>query len=93
MTLRLLDSVAALDQRGVLLFSMDEENAPLVSANVRLTDALHQTHIVTAASEQDGLYTFHLAHGDAAYFERLFRNIRVDATLFTFEPEIVPPCQ
>ena len=35
--------------------------------------------------EQDGLYLLHLPDGDAAYWERLFRKVTVDATLVTLE--------
>jgi len=41
-------------------------------------------------SVQDGLCTLHLPQGEAAYFERLFRDVRVDATLFTLVEDA--PC-
>ena len=33
--------------------------------------------------EQEGLYLLMLPDGDAAYWERLFRKVTVDATLVT----------
>ena len=35
-----------------------------------------------AAARQDGLYTLYLPDGDPAYFGRLLRDVRVDATCF-----------
>ena len=90
MRLRLMDEVMPLDGRGILLLSMDEENAPLLQSGARITDARGGVHTVGALKAQDGLYTLHLPDGDAAYFERLFRDVRVDATLFTFEAGAEP---
>lgn len=92
MKLRVLDELIAPEGRGVVLLSMDEDNAPLLVAGLELTDALGKAHSLQAVSMEDGVYMLHLPQGEAAYFERLFRNIRVDATLFTFEPGKEPPC-
>lgn len=43
-----------------------------------------------AVTMQDGLCMLHLPQGEAAYFERLFRDVRVDATLFTLVEDA--PC-
>ena len=37
-----------------------------------------------------GIVRLHLPQGEAAYFERLFRDVRVDATLFTLVEDA--PC-
>lgn len=92
MKLRVLDELIAPEGRGVVLLSMDEDNAPLLVAGLELTDALGKAHSLQAVSMEDGVYMLHLPQGEAAYFERLFRNIRVDATLFTFEPGKACPC-
>ncbi|MBE5802198.1 MAG: hypothetical protein E7319_07905 [Clostridiales bacterium] len=81
MELRLLDEVMALPAMGVMLLSMDEERADCLRDGVILTDALGRQHQVAQVTRQDGLFLLYLPEGDAAYFERLFRNVLVDATL------------
>ena len=87
MELRLLDEVMAFSSLGVILMSMDETRAEGLAQNLTngatLTDALGNRHTVTRVEEQDGLYLLHLPQGDAAYWERLFRKVTVDATLVT----------
>lgn len=87
MELRLLDEVMALPGLGIVLMSMDETRAEglmaLAQTGARLTDALGRRHAVSRVEEQDGLYLLHLPEGDAAYWERLFRKVTVDATLVT----------
>ena len=89
MELRLLDEVMALSGLGIMLMSMDETRAEgLVNTaqhGAVLTDALGNRHRVAKVEEQDGLYLLHLPEGDAAYWERLFRKVTVDATLVTLE--------
>ncbi len=84
MELRLLDEVMTLPV-GVVLLSMDETRAEglprLAAAGACLTDALGRTHRVESVEEQEGLYLLVLPDGDAAYWERLFRKVTVDATL------------
>mgnify|MGYP000732018966 CR=1 FL=1 len=46
MRLRLMDEVMPLDGRGILLLSMDEENAPLLQSGARITDARGGGHTV-----------------------------------------------
>lgn len=46
--------------------------------------------VVSAVTMQDGPVLLHLPQGEAAYFERLFRDVRVDATLFTLVEDA--PC-
>lgn len=92
MRLRVLDELFAPDGHGVVLLSMDDDNAPLLTPGTVLTDALNNAHLVKKVSVEDGVYLLHLPEGDAAYFERLFRNIRVDATLMSFKPGEGAPC-
>ena len=49
---------------------------------MRIRDARGSVHAGSSVSEQDGLVTMHLPEGAESYFGRLFRDIRVDATLF-----------
>lgn len=90
MELRLLDEVMTLPGLGIVLMSMDETRAdellemPLQGAV--LTDALGNQHALSKVEEQDGLYLLHLTGKDAAYWERLFRKVTVDATLVTITP-------
>ena len=85
MELRLLDEVMPLPGLGIMLMSMDEtrgeELLPMAHTGAVLTDALGNRHSVASMEEQDGLYLLHLPEGDAAYWERLFRKVTVDATL------------
>lgn len=90
MELRVLDEVVAHPWGGVVLLSLDEAGGDLPAGGAVLRDALGKEHAVEAVTEQEGLYTLHLPQGEPAYFERLFRNIRVDATLFTVKADA--PC-
>lgn len=86
MELRLLDEVMPLPA-GIVLISMDETRAEglpeKAAAGAILTDALGSIHRVESVEEQEGLYLLFLPEGDAAYWERLFRKVTVDATLVT----------
>lgn len=89
MELRLLDEVMPLPGLGIMLMSMDETRgeglADMAAGGGILTDALGERHQVRSITEQEGVYLLHLPEGDAAYFERLFRKVTVDATLVTIE--------
>lgn len=87
--MRLLDEVMDLGERGVMLLCMDGEAASLRSG-ARLIDARGRAHTVAAVTAQDGVFMLHIPEGNVSYFERLFRDVRVDATLFT--PEEEAPC-
>lgn len=91
MELRVLDELFAPEGRGVVLIAMDDEGAALLKPGMTLVDALGGRHVLkTVTRQEDGLYTLHLPQADPAYFERLFRNVRVDATLLSAEG--APPC-
>lgn len=90
MRIRLLDEVMDLDGRGVMLLCMDDDAAASLRQGVRLVDARGHAHALAAVTMQDGVFMLHIPDGDASYFERLFRDVRVDATLFTLEEE--EPC-
>lgn len=81
--MRVMDEVIRLNNRGVALLAVEWEREPF--EGMRLRDARGQTHTVGRVSNQDGLYTLYLPEGDGDYFERLFRDVRVDATLLEEE--------
>ena len=76
--MRLLDEVIDLGIAGVALLSMEGEP----HEGMKLRDAQGKVHTVASFSTEGALSTLHIPDGDAAYFERLFRNVFVDATLF-----------
>ncbi|MBQ7867084.1 MAG: hypothetical protein IJ354_02940 [Clostridia bacterium] len=76
--MRLLDEVIDLGALGAVLFCA--EGQP--QSGLKLRDARGNVHIVSSVTKEDDLYTLHIADGDAAYFERLFRDVRIDATRF-----------
>lgn len=88
MELRFLDEVVSLEGKGILLLTMDEEIAPSILGGCTLTDARGNTHMVTEVTPHDDqLFTLYLPSGEASYFERLFRDVMIDATLFTVTPK------
>ena len=80
MILRLLDEVLTLGDKGVLLLTEDGE-IPL-AAGLRLKDARGNVHTVAKVDRHEDWLTLLIENGDAAYFERLFRDVRIDATAF-----------
>lgn len=76
--MRVMDEVIDLGPLGVMLLCV--EGTP--HDGMRLIDARGKEHAVASVSENEGLYTLHLPDGDAGYFGRLFRDVRVDATRF-----------
>lgn len=88
MELHVMDEVFTPGAAGVVLLCMDEQNAAHLRPGMALEDALGNRHIVSAAAyQQEGLYTIHIAGGKPEYFERLFRNVKVDALTMHFDPE------
>ena len=82
MTLRLLDEVLEMGGRGVALLWMASAQDVKPYAGMKLRDARGNMHQVASVSDQGELMTLYLPDGNADYFGRLFRDIRVDATLF-----------
>ena len=82
MKLRLLDEVLELGERGIALLWMEAGDDVRHYAGMKLRDARGNVHAVASVSEHDELTTLYLPEGNADYFGRLFRDIRVDATLF-----------
>ena len=76
--MRMMDEVIDLEGLGIALLCV--AGAP--RNGMRIRDARGNVHTVADVTEQEGMYTLYLPDGDAAYFGRLFRDVRVDATLF-----------
>jgi len=82
MQLRLLDEVMDLGERGIALLWMEAEGEARPHAGMKLKDARGNVHEVAAVSGHEAVMTLYLPQGDADYFGRLFRDVRIDATLF-----------
>ena len=80
--LRLLDDVMDLGQRGAALVWLEAEGETPPFAGMKIRDALGNVHLVASVTREEHVYTLFLPGSDAAYFERLFRNIFVDARKF-----------
>ena len=78
MLLRVMDEVIELGGLGIALLCTAGEPRN----GMRIRDARGNVHTVESVSEADGLFTLYLPDGNADYFGRLFRDVRVDATLF-----------
>lgn len=78
--MRVMDEVIRLNDRGVALLAVEWERKPY--EGMRLRDARGKVHTVGRVSAQDGLYILHLPGSDGDDLERLFRDVRLDATLF-----------
>lgn len=80
--LRLLDEAMDLGERGVALIWLQTPGETVPHEGMKLRDARGRVHEVTAVTREQHVYTLLLPGGDAAYFERLFRNVLVDARVF-----------
>jgi len=82
MLLRLLDEVMDLSERGAALLWMEAEGETVPYAGMKLRDARGNVHEVTSVTREENICTLLIAGGNAAYFERLFRNIFIEACVF-----------
>lgn len=82
MQLRLLDEVMDLGGRGIALLWLETEDEKAPYAGMKLRDARGNVHEVESVSPHEQVMMLYLPKGDADYFGRLFRDIRIDATLF-----------
>ena len=80
--LRLLDEVMDLGERGAALLWLEAEGETVPYEGMKLRDARGNVHVVSAVTREQQVYTLLISGGEAAYFERLFRNIFVDARVF-----------
>lgn len=83
MELRVLDEVVAIEGQGLMLFAMTEDLQTVPTDGCRLRDSRGNVHTAETVGRQETLTTFFIRDGSVNYFERLFRDIRIDVTLFT----------
>lgn len=86
MQLRLLDEVMELGDRGIALLWLECEGEVRPHDGMKLRDARGNVHEVSRVEQQDQVMMLYLPMGDANYFGRLFRDVRIDATLFEEVP-------
>jgi len=80
--LRLLDEVMDLGERGAALLWMEADGENVPYAGMKLRDARGNVHTVAAVTSEQGVFTLLIPDGDASYFGRLFRDIRIQADVF-----------
>lgn len=80
--LRLLDEVMDLGERGVALLWMEAEGETVPKPGMKLRDARGNVHTVVAVTAEESVHTLLIPDGDASYFGRLFRDIRIQADVF-----------
>ncbi len=76
--MRFLDEVIDVSPIGVCLLCVEGEPRE----GMRIRDARGNIHAVASVNAEDGLFVLHLPEGSAGYFERLFRDVRIDAARF-----------
>ncbi len=80
--LRLLDEVMDLGERGAALLWMEASGETVPYSGMKLRDARGNVHTVAAVNSSEGVYTLLIPDGNADYFGRLFRDIRIQADVF-----------
>lgn len=78
--LRMLDEVIPVGTRGVLLFT--ESAASELNEGMRIRDARGREHVIARVDRQEDITTLLIEGVETAYFERLFRDVLIDATAF-----------
>lgn len=78
--LRLLDEVLPVGSRGVLLFT-ESATSELIEG-MCFRDARGREHVIARVDRQEDITTLLIEGVETAYFERLFRDVRIDATAF-----------
>ncbi|HNX61838.1 MAG TPA: hypothetical protein PKN45_04275 [Candidatus Limiplasma sp.] len=81
MDFRVMDETVVFEGHGLTLLVNDDCGC-VFSDGCRIRDINGAVHLVEHVTRQEDLTCLFIRNGDAAYFDRLFRNIRVDATLF-----------
>ncbi|HPF86975.1 MAG TPA: hypothetical protein PK537_02840 [Candidatus Limiplasma sp.] len=84
MEFRVLDEVVEIEGLGLTLF-VSQEDGDRLHDGCAIRDARGHVHTVDSISSQEGLACLFIRGDQADYFRRLFRDIFVDATLFTLE--------
>ncbi len=86
MDFRVMDEPAVFEGRGLALL-VNEECGCQFANGCRIRDIFGREHEVERVTRQEDLTCLFIRNGDAVYFERLFRNVLVDATLFSLVEE------
>jgi hypothetical protein len=84
MEFRVLDEVVEIEGAGLMLLAAQEDCA-LLYDGCRIRDARGNIHVVNSMKSHDGLVSLLIRDGQANYFQRLFRDVFVDATLFALQ--------
>ena len=82
MEFRVMDEAIDFEGRGLALL-INEGEDDLFADGCQIRDIRGTVHVVEYVTRQGGLTCLFIRNGDARYFGRLFRDILVDATLFT----------
>ena len=82
MEFRVMDEAAVFEGHGLALL-VNEGDCSFFRDGCRIRDIRGTVHVVEHVSNQEELTILYLRGADASYFERLFRDVLVDATLFT----------
>lgn len=86
MEFRLLDEVVEIEGKGLMLFAAVEDCAALFDGCM-IRDSQGGLHVVDRIERDEALVSLYVSGGSANYFERLFRNVLIDATLFALVSE------
>ena len=84
MEFRVLDEVVEIEGIGLTLFVAQEGSKPLYDG-CSIRDIRGNVYRVDTVSDHEGLTCLLIRGGNADYFRRLFRNVLLDATLFTLD--------
>ncbi len=82
MFFHVMDEVAAFPGRGLALLVSDGEGCAF-TGGCRIRDIRGEVHVVESVTVQEDVTCLFLRDADAGYFERMFRDVFVDATRFT----------
>ena len=84
MEFNVLDEVVEIVGAGLMLFAA-EEDCRMLSGGCRIRDSRGNVHIVDSVSCHEGLSSVFIRGDHANYFQRLFRDVFVDGTLFAVD--------
>ncbi|MBN1776729.1 MAG: hypothetical protein JW811_01280 [Clostridiales bacterium] len=81
MEFRVLDEIVEIEGKGLMLFAAAED-CQAMHGGCRIRDVRGNVHVVDKIDCHESFASLYIAGGNADYFNRLFRDILVDATLF-----------
>jgi hypothetical protein len=82
MDFHVMDEAAVFQGRGLTLL-VSEGDGCVFTDGCRIRDIRGAVHVVERVTMQEDLTCLFLRDADAEYFERMFRDVFVDATRFT----------